>query len=56
MSLPRHRPNRFNCFYFIFSAWYMLPDGDYDDQKAENRLKEGNKPCTVAELRKLGIA
>lgn len=37
-------------------AWYMLEDGEYDDQKAENRLKDGNKPCSVAELQKLGIA
>mmetsp|Transcript_19380 Transcript_19380/g.19734 ORF Transcript_19380/g.19734 Transcript_19380/m.19734 type:complete len:286 (+) Transcript_19380:22-879(+) len=37
-------------------AWYMLEDGEYDDQKAENRLKGGNKPCSVEELQKLGIA
>lgn len=37
-------------------AWYMLDDGEYEDQKAENRLKDGNKPCTVEELKKLGIA
>jgi hypothetical protein len=36
-------------------AWYMLPDGEYDDQKAENRMAV-NKPCSVAELKKLGIA
>jgi hypothetical protein len=37
-------------------AWYMLNDGEYDDQKAENRITPENKPCSVAELKKLGIA
>jgi len=37
-------------------AWYMLNDGEYEDQKAENRMKDGNKPCSVEELKKLGIA
>ena len=37
-------------------AWYMLKDGEYDDQKAENRMSPNNKPCTVQELKKLGIA
>ena len=37
-------------------AWYMLQDGDYEDQKAENRMSPNNKPCSVAELKKLGIA
>jgi len=37
-------------------AWYMLDDGEYEDQKAENRMKDGNKPCSVEELKKLGIA
>ena len=37
-------------------AWYMLQDGEYDDQKAENRMSPENKPCSVTELKKLGIA
>jgi len=37
-------------------AWYMLKDGEYDDQKAENRMSPENKPCSVGELKKLGIA
>jgi hypothetical protein len=37
-------------------AWYMLQDGDYEDQKAENRMSPNNKPCSVTELKKLGIA
>ena len=36
-------------------AWYMLADGEYEDQKERNRLTP-NKPCTVETLKELGIA
>lgn len=35
-------------------AWYMLDDGSYEDQKAENRITP-NKPAPVSALRELGI-
>ncbi len=36
-------------------AWYMLEDGEYEDQKERNRLTP-NKPASIAVLKELGIA
>ncbi|KAL3937076.1 MAG: hypothetical protein SGARI_002287 [Bacillariaceae sp.] len=37
-------------------AWFMVSDEDCKDQKAENRQSPNNKPASVEDLRKLGIA